>query len=207
MDEQYLKNVKRFYRVDRAIEMVLRVFSFVAAVCVVAMALIATANVIAQKIFHSNVPSANDYVTYLFVTIIYVALPHVQMETNLTNVDILSSKFNKGVSLAVCILSDIVGVVVFAFISKILFENVFLKYLSTNKVATIGATGTFVLWPFALLMVVSCAFMAFTFVWNNVRRIVYRGTKLIPDELCERIGVKPPMRFGPQQSDSKGGSQ
>jgi len=206
MSEQKLNQLRRFYKMDRAMEGVLRILSYIAAVSVVLMAVIATLNVIAQKIFHGNIGSANDYVTYLFVLIIYTALPHVQMETDLTNVDILSGRFGKLPKLILSVLGDAIGLVTLTFVSYAMYTNVFVKYLSTQKVATVGATGTFVLWPFALIISVSMLLTALSFIWNNVRRIVYGGTKFIPNELCRQLGVKPPKRFGPPSADeTKGG--
>jgi TRAP-type C4-dicarboxylate transport system permease small subunit len=168
---------------------------------VVLTALIATANVIVQKLFHGNISSANDYVTYMFVVIVYAAIPHVQMETDLTNVDILSVHFPKKVNLVISIIGDVIGMGIFGFIGYAVYRNVFVKYFTLKTVATIGASGTFVLWPFALLAAVSMMLMVFTFVWNNVRRVVYHGEKYIPVELCQAIGMKPPHRFGPQQAE------
>lgn len=207
MDEKRIKKLRAFYKTDRALERVLRWFSYLAAVCVVLMAAIATLNVIAQKIFHSNIGSANDYVTYLFVMVIYTALPHVQMETDLTCVDILSAKFGRVAQLIVSVLGDLVGVVTLGYIGYAMYINVFLKYLSSKKVATVGATGTFVLWPFALLITVSMFLTVLTFLWNNVRRCMYGGSKFISPELCRQLGVKPPKRFGPPSMDEqKGGN-
>lgn len=208
MDEKRLKRLGSFYRLDRAVEKVLRWLSYVAAVSVVLMAVIATLNVIVQKIFHGNINSANDYVTYLFVIIIYTALPHVQMETDLTSVDILSAKFGKRVKLILAVIGDLIGLVTLGYISYAMYINVFLKYLSSQKVAAVGATGTFVLWPFALLASVSMLLTAITFIWNNVRRIMYGGSKYIPMELCKSLGVKLPKRFGPPSAEEqKGGNE
>ncbi len=200
-EERYLARVKRFYRVDRVLERILKYLSFLSAICVVLTALIATANVIVQKIFHGNISSTNDYVTYMFVVIIYAAIPHVQMETNLTNVDILSVHFSKKVNLVISVIGDAVGAITFGFIGYAVFKNVFTQYFTLKTVAAIGAAGTFVLWPFALLVAVSMLLTVFTFVWNNARRIIYRGEKFIPLSLCRAIGVEPPKRFGPQPSE------
>ncbi|MCD7845987.1 MAG: TRAP transporter small permease [Oscillospiraceae bacterium] len=207
MSEERLSRLRKFYKLDRFIERILRWFSYLAAVCVILMALIATVNVIAQKLFHSNISSANDYVTYLFVLIIYVALPHVQMETDLTSVDILSSRFPKPMQLVISVLGDIIGLAVFGFVSYAIYTNVFVKYLASGKVATVGATGTFVLWPFALLVSVSALLTALSFIWNNVRRVMYRGTKFIPRSLCRELGVEPPKRFGPGEPQEEGGNR
>lgn len=210
MKQKRLSRLRGFYRLDRIIEIMLRWLSYLSAISVILMAVIATLNVIAQKIFHGNISSANDYVTYLFVITIYAALPHVQMETFLTNVDILNAKFPKPVQLVVAVVGDAIGLMVFGYISYAMYTNVFIKYLASGKVATVGAAGTFPLWPFALLVALCTGLTALSFIWNNVRRIVYHGTKYIPLSLCHELGVEPPKRFGPsdsnEQDQPKGGS-
>ncbi len=204
MEQKKAERLRKFYKIDRGIERILRWLSYVAAVSVVLMAIIATVNVVAQKILHGNIGSANDYVTYLFVAVIYTALPHVQLETDLTSVDILSGKFRRVPKLIISVLGDAIGLVTLGYTSYAMYSNVFLKYLSTKKVASVGATGTFVLWPFAFLISLSMLLTALTFIWNNVRRVAYGGTKFIPETLCLQLGVTPPRRYGPPSVDEKG---
>lgn len=208
MSESRLAAIKRFYKADRRIELVLRVFSYLAGITTVLMAILATSNIIVQKGLHGNISSANDYVTYLFVATIYTALPHVQLETDLTSVDLVSKNFSRSMRLVMSVLNDLLGLAAMGFVAYAMYTNVYVKYLSTHKVATVGATGTFQLWPFALLIVVSMVLTALTFIWNNVRRCVYGGTKFIPVSLCRQIGVEPPRRFGPPApAEEEGGAE
>ena len=197
MDNGYLNRIRSFYKVDRAIEKLLKWFSYVSGICIVITAVIATVNVVVQKVFHSNIPSVNDYITYMFVAIVYCAIPHVQMETNLTCVDILSTHFPKKMNLVIAILGDIIGLALYSFIGYALLTNSFKRYYTLKTVAAVGSKGTFVLWPFALLMGVSMFLLAATLIWNNIRRVLYKGTKYMPNDLAQAAGFEPPRRYGP----------
>ncbi len=197
MTDAYLDRIRKFYRVDRILEKALKWFSYVSGACIVITALIATINVIAQKIFHHNLASVNDYVTYMFVVIVYCAVPHVQLETDLTCVDILSNHFSRKMNLVIAVIGDLIGLGLYSFIGYALITNTFIKYFLLNTVAAIGSKGTFVLWPFPLLMAASMFLLCITLIWNNIRRILYKGTKFMPRELAEAVGVTPPRRYGP----------
>lgn len=201
MREEYLNRIRAFYKVDRAVEKFLKYFSYLSAICIIVTAIIATINVVVQKVFHGNIPSVNDYVTYMFVIIVYCAVPHVQMETDLTCVDILSVHFPQKMNLVIAVLGDVIGMILYSFIGYALLTNSFQKYFALKTVAAIGSKGTFVLWPFALLMALSMFLLTITLIWNNIRRILYKGTKYMPVELAEAVGVTPPRRYGPGSKD------
>lgn len=188
MTQQKSARIKALWNVDRRIMKVTRGISYVAAFCMLLIAIIATANVIAAKIFSANYPSANDYVTYLFVIVIYCSLPNMHLERVLINVDILSNHFKKTLNVIIGVISDLLGIAVFALMSAGSFD-VFVSYFEYKELSSIGARGAFQIWPFPLLMCVFCGIMALTFVWNLIRRSVYGGERRAPYALLKEAGV------------------
>ncbi len=164
-----------FEKADRTI---MRVVSFLALFSGLFMAVIAvaaTANVLSSKIFMWSIPSINDYITYLFLGVVYCSIAYCQLGPGLICVDIISRHYPPLVSNLLSVLSSLLGMGIFGLIfhySVPLFrENLAMKVMSST------GKGGFPLWPFNLTVVVFSALMVLAMAWTIVRVFARGVTK------------------------------
>lgn len=165
--------MESFKKVDNVVVAVQKYLSYAAPAVLIVMALIATVNVLTSKIFVFSVPGNIMWITYLLVPVTYFACPFEQTHRGFMTVDAFYNHYPEWLKQVVLYISDVLGVVIYAMCGYgaiPLMQNDF-------KFKTLSETGSqgFVLWPFELILIAMCFVLAFSFLWNIVRRIAYKG--------------------------------
>lgn len=175
--------VAAFFKVDVAIETVLKYISYLAGGITFLIALFVTINIVTTKVFTWSIPGVTEWVTYLFIGMIYFSIGYVRLSMGLVSVDVISNHLPNVVNDVITVLSDIAGAVCYGMIARyawpLLMSNLQLHvYSSTGK-------GKFLLWPFNLIVMVFAGVFAFTMLWHIVRMLVYKMHGRRPASLAE----------------------
>lgn len=176
--------MERFFKVDCAVETGFKWISYLSGILTFIIAVVVTINIITTKLFSWSIPSASDWVSYLFCGMFYFAISYVKLTQGLVAVDIFSNHFPGIVNDVISIFSDLAAAVLYGMIGyyalPLLQKN--LKY----HIMSSSGTGAFPLWPFNGIVMIFSTLFALTMLWHIVRLIVYRMHGERPRELPAR---------------------
>ena len=159
-------------RVDRWVVRVLRGISYVSAVALVGIMLVAFFNVIGEKLRQvglpvTGIPASTEIVQYLHIPVVFLAMGYVTLDRGHTKIDLISSKFPKVLQTFFGIVGDLCGIFISSFIAWRGFIQVG-NFMKVNKMSSVTGVG-FPLWPFAVILSVGFVLLAVSFVWDIVR--------------------------------------
>lgn len=159
-------------RVDCWVVRILKWISYVSAVALVGIMLVAFFNVIGEKLRQAGlpvtgIPASTEIVQYLHIPVVFLAMGYVTVDRGHTKIDLLSSKFPKALQVFFGIIGDLCGVFISAFIAWRGFIQVG-NFMKVNKMSSVTGVG-FPLWPFAVILSVGFVLLAVSFVWDIVR--------------------------------------
>ena len=157
-------------KADNIIVKVIRYISYVSAVCLVGIMLVAFFNVLGEKILHKGIPGSTEIIKYLHVPVVFLSSAYVTLDRGQTSIDLLSQKFPAQVQKIINIISFILGAAISAFVGARGIVQM-LKHISVHAKSSTTGFG-FALWPFSLLFSVGFFMLAFSFLWSIVRILV-----------------------------------
>lgn len=163
-----------FQKVDRTIVTVLKSISYISAVCLVGIMLVAFFNVIGEKLRGlglpiSGIPASTEIIQYLHIPVAFLAAAYVTMDRGHTRVDLLSNKLPQAVQTVCFVLGDLFGSAVCAVVSWRAFVQMG-KFITRHRMSSVSGVG-FPLWPFALITAISFALLAVSLLWDIVRKL------------------------------------
>lgn len=164
------KRQRILWKIEQRMVSFTRVLSYIAAACLIVMAMLATANVLTSKIFSYGIPSAVDWGTYLLIPVVFLSIGHNLLCNGLIQVDFLSKRFPPVVNAIIEIISNIAG----CGISCVITWRQFVlaaRYFSTRKVSSFMPLH-FLIWPFCVILGVGTALMAVIFIWQIIRIVL-----------------------------------
>lgn len=162
----------RFAKIDCAIENGFKRISYLSGFLTFIIAIVVTINIITTKLFSWSIPSATEWVSYLFCGMFYFAISYVKLSQGLVAVDILSVHFPPVVNDIITIFSDLAAAALYGMIGYYALP-LLQKNLNYHVMSSTG-TGAFPLWPFNGIVMVFSTLFAFTMIWHIVRLLVYR---------------------------------
>ena len=179
-----------FARADAIVLKVLRWISYPPAILLLIIALLATVNVITSKLFHVIVPSANDWITYLMIPIVFLSLGHVHLDRGLVVVDFLNKHYPKWLLTVIDIISHICLIALSIFMAY----RQFLLMIDKFKIKEMSSTdaGHFYMWPFAGLLALGLAIFTFTSFWSILRDI-FDYHPAAPDPMDQAVAAAAEM--------------
>lgn len=157
-------------KADSIIVRIIRSISYVSAVCLVIIMLVAFFNVLGEKIFHKGIPSSTEIIEYLHVPAVFLCAAFVTLDRGQTSIDLLSAKFPQKVQNVISIFSFTLGAAISAFVGVRGIVQM-LKHIENHARSNVTGFG-FPLWPFALIFAVGFFMLAFSFLWSIVRVVV-----------------------------------
>ena len=154
-------------KADSIVVRIFRCISYVAAVCLVVIMLVAFFNVLGEKIFHKGIPASTEIIKYLHVPAVFLCCAYVTLDRGQTAIDLLSAKFPKKLQDVIAIISNALGTAVSAFLGwrGIIQMLDHIEYHEKSNVTGFG----FALWPFSLIFSLGLFMLAFSFLWSIVR--------------------------------------
>ena len=179
-------------KIDRIIFKAMWGVSVLSGLSLLAVAILCTADALGSKIFSASIPNGTEIVTYLNIPVVFFAMAFIQVERGHTTVDLFSGRFPKGIQKAIHLIGFVLGALICGFVAYCSFQLVLDKYKTSAKAS--AAASSFVIWPFALVIVLGFVLIAAAFVWCVVREL------LIPPQ--ERMGALPAPEHGESTSDA-----
>ena len=157
-------------KADSIIVKIIRCISYAAAVCLVAIMLVAFFNVLGEKILHKGIPMSTELIKYLHVPAVFLCAGFVTLDRGQTNIDLLSQKFPQKMQNVINVFSFVLGAAISAFVG---YRGVvqMLKHISVHAKSSTTGVG-FSLWPFSLIFAFGFFMLAFSFLWSIVRVVV-----------------------------------
>lgn len=191
------ENKTIFHKIDSVLFKFLKYLSYISGVALVLVAVVCTADAVSTNLFNRSITNSTDFVTYLNIPVVFFAIAFVQVERGHTHIDLLIDKFPKIVQKVIMFLSYLLGGVVCSIITWRSFV------LMQDKLATMAKASSsrtsFVVWPFALVVVIGFALLAIAMFWSAIREWA------IPEE--ERAGYFAPPAPVVYEDEEEGGAE
>ena len=149
---------------------IVRIFkyiSYVSAVCLVGIMIVAFVNALGEKFLHHGIPGSTEIVEYLHVPVVFLSAAFVTLDRGQTTIDLLSQRFPNWLQKVCGTFSYLLGAAISGFVGYRGFVQMG-KHLSTHAMSAVTGFG-FPLWPFSCLFAIGFMMIAFSFVWSIVR--------------------------------------
>lgn len=158
---------------DHIIVTVIKGISYLSAVCLVGIMLVAFFNVVGEKLRQAGlpvtgIPASTEIIQYLHVPVVFLAAAYVTLDRGHTNIDLLSSHFPPLMRKICTTIGHLCGCGICGLISWRAFIQMG-KFIARHKMSSVSGIG-FPLWPFALVTAVGFALLVVSFLWAIVRQ-------------------------------------
>lgn len=168
-------NNSAFDKIDGIICKVLRYVTYVSAICLVGIMLVAFFDVVGSKLHTfglpvKGVPAANEIIQYLHIPMVYLAAAYVTLDRGHTKIDLLSAKFPRVLQKICNIFGCLLGIGLCGIISWRGYVQME-KYITRRTMSSVSGVG-FPLWPFALILIIGFVLLAVSLIWAIVRECV-----------------------------------
>ena len=170
-------------KIDKVIFKFMYGVSIVAALALMIAALVCSVDALSTKIFSFSLPNGTEWVTYLNIPIVFLAMGYVQVERGNTTVDLISKRFPQAVQKAIQVFGCFLGFLISGFLAYCAFSLTLDKLSSGAKSSS--AAIAFPVWPFALVIAIGYALTAISFLWCIFRIF------LIPPERRQGAFIMP----------------
>ena len=162
-----------FDRVDSWVVRILKWFSYISAICLVGIMLVAFFNVLGEKLRQAGlpvtgIPASTEIIQYLHIPVVFLAAAFVTLDRGHTKIDLLSSHFPKAVQQICTTIGNLIGSGICGIVAWRAFVQMG-KFISRHMMSSVSGVG-FPLWPFALMTAVGFALLSISFLWSIVRQ-------------------------------------
>lgn len=163
-----------FDRVDSWIVRILKWVSYISAICLVGIMLVAFFNVLGEKLrqagvpFISGIPASTEIIKYLHIPVVFLAAAFVTLDRGHTRIDLLSSHFPKWLQNLCTTIGNLVGAGICGIVSWRAFVQMD-KHIARHTMSSVSGVG-FPLWPFSLITALGFALLALSFLWAIARQ-------------------------------------
>lgn len=180
-------------KIDKVIFKFMYGVSFLAGLSLILAAVLCSVDALSSKIFSFSIPNGTEWVTYLNIPIVFLAMGFIQVERGNTTVDLLSKKFPPVFQKIIQIFSCVLGFAISAFLAYCEFDLTLDKLTAGTKASSAGHS--FVIWPFALVIAIGYALVAIAFLWCIFRIILippekWQGAFIMPEPAPEGAPAK-----------------
>lgn len=160
-------------KIDKWVVRIIKSISYVSAVCLVGIMLVAFFNVLGEKLRQAGlpvtgIPASTEIVQYLHIPVVFLAAAYVTLDRGHTRIDLLCSKFPRTLQTICALIGNLCGVGICALVSWRGFVQMG-KFMARHSMSSVSGVG-FPLWPFALIMAGGFALLSLSFVWAIVRQ-------------------------------------
>jgi len=168
-------NADLYKKIDRVLVSIIKTVSYISAVCLVIIMLIAFFNVIGEKLAKAGVswmkgiPMAAELIQYFHIPVVFLAAGYVTLDRGHTRIDMLSSRFSAPVQKVLLSIGHALGAGISLFISYRAFFVLTVRFYScSSRIAAIS--GAWPRWPFALIHGLGFFLLGISFLWAIVRQ-------------------------------------
>ena len=160
-------------QLDRGMLNLMKYISYAGGFAVIVVMLISLVDVILAKIFHTALPSATEWVTYLNILIVYPPLAYVQLERGHTKVDLFEGKMPRLPQKVIRVISLLLATAVFAFLTWRGYAVTVAKFASGER-SSVDAMAklAFKTWIFGAIYTAGCGLGTISFLWSVIREFI-----------------------------------
>ena len=160
-------------KLDRGMMNTMKYVSYAGGVAVILVMLISLVDVVLAKVFHTALPSATEWVTYLNILIVFPPFAYVQLERGHTKVDLFEGKMSSGLSMFIRVVSLLLAAAVMAFLTWRGGVVTMEKFLSGERSSVDAmAKMAFDIWIFGVVYTIGCGLGTISFLWSVVREFI-----------------------------------
>jgi TRAP-type C4-dicarboxylate transport system permease small subunit len=159
----------RFGRFDRRYMVFTKWLSYLAGIALLAVVVICVVDVLGWKLFGKPVPSSTDFIQYMNVALVFLAVAYVQTDRGSTSIELMQSHLPRWLKVMVRTFSYFLG---FACCMFVVYRGWFLlaEMRRTHDVA--AGVWKFPLWPFQVCLLVGCFSLGWAFVVTGIRDLI-----------------------------------
>lgn len=168
------KSQKTMYeKIDHVVVTVIKAVSYISAICLVGIMLVAFFNVLGEKLRQAGlpvtgIPASTEIIQYLHIPVVFLAAAYVTLDRGHTSIDLLSAHFPPVLQKICTTIGHLCGIGICSLVSWRAFVQMG-KFIARHKMSSVSGIG-FPLWPFALMTAVGFALLAISFLWAIVRQ-------------------------------------
>ncbi len=163
-----------FDKVDGAVYKGIRYVSYVAAVFLLAIMLLAVVNVVLEKLHKMGVPvsgigDTKQWIQYMNVCLVYFATAYVTLERGHSSMDLLTRRYPVSVQKILSAIAYLAGTAIFGYIGYQGVVKVLMGQLANNARINETLATSFPQWPFGAAYSFGFFLLAFSCLWAVVR--------------------------------------
>ncbi len=163
-------------KTDMFISKIVHFLGYLSGVSLLVMALWATVNVIYSKITMNSIPSTNDWIAYLLVPAVFLAIGMDIMDNGLISVDLITDRFPLVIRKIIIAIGYFIGAVLSVIMCGQQYSKMRDAFMLKSK-SSVAEKLAFPVWPFSLIMVIGLGVMAFAMVWFVIKYWITDGIK------------------------------
>ena len=165
-----------FDKVDAVVYKVIRFVSYFAAIFLLAIMVLAVANVILEKAHKMGVPvsgigDTKQWIQHMNICVVYFATAFVTLERGHSNMDLLTRRYPAVVQKVLNFVAYIAGTAVFGYIGYLGVVKVLAGQIANNARLNETLATSFPQWPFGVAYAFGFLLLAFSCLWGVVRLI------------------------------------
>lgn len=162
-------------KVDTWLVRIIKAVSYVSAVCLVGIMLVAFINVVGEKLRKAGlpvtgIPASTEIIQYLHIPVVFLAAAFVTLDRGHTRIDLLSSHLPVVVQKICTTIGNLCGAAICGIITYCALLQME-KHITRHVMSSVSGVG-FPLWPFSLMTAIGFAMLAISFLWAIVRQYV-----------------------------------
>jgi len=177
MGNDNIERLSTFQRIDNVVVKFLKMITYLSAIALIGIMLVAVINVVGEKLAKlglpvSGIPMSTEIITYLNIPVVFFAAAFVQLDTGHTRIDLIVG-VSKTVNFISGILGSILGAVICSFVG---YRGLVLMGQNyTQNARSAASTVSFPIWPFNLILSLGFFLLALAFLWCIVRLFAQKG--------------------------------
>lgn len=170
------KPLSTFDKIDRVVYTGVKYVSYLGAIALFIIAIIATVDVIATKVFAHPIRNVTEFVTYMNVPVVFFCIGFVQLDRGHTHIDLIYRLFPSIIHKIVHIIGYVIGVAVCGFAG---WRGIVLAIQKFDTMTYASGPTSFLIWPFVVCIGVGYLVLAISFLWCIPRELKNRSPYII----------------------------
>ena len=155
-------------KLDAIVTKFVKWVSYLGAVSLVIIAVIATVDAIATKVFGSPIRNVTEFITYMNIPVVFFCIGFVQLDHGHTHIDLIYKHFPLAVHKIIHIIGYVIGTAVCGFAG---WRGVVLTIQKFRTMSYASGPTSFLIWPFVVCIGVGYLVLAISFLWCIVREL------------------------------------
>lgn len=158
---------ERLQNINKVVINTMKFISYLSMISLLIIALLASTDVFASKLFRSGIANATELITYLNIPVVFLSIAYVQLDRGHTYIDLFFLHFPKIIQKIIRTIGNLLGITISLFIGWRAIILTLNKMSNGTKGS--GAASSFSIWPFVSIIAIGFILLALAFVWSIVK--------------------------------------